>query len=409
MSANVIGYSGASSPSTPAAQPSDGVPVLTGGGGLAPLVWRGSILTVVTLGIYRFWYKTDLRRWYWRHTSAAGSGFEYRGTAKELLLGFLFALAILVPLYAGVAIGALFAGEIIGAGLNFAFALLFLLLVQYGAYRSRRYRLTRTFWRGLRFDQKGSAWRYAAMSFGWTLLTMLTLGLLYPLMSRSLERYKIRNTRFGSAEGRFEAPIGQLMRTWLLVLGPLLVAIVLGILAGVASLQNGRAAAGVGIAAAVFAGLAFLWAPLLWPLYRIREFRIFADGTSIGPVAFRSGAGAKAAYGIYAKFLLVASVVTSALGVLAAAAVDAAGGPQLALTGARSSVVIGAFAVIYLAGFLVLGVLKELLLNQPFWRLTVGTLTAYGLDQLDEIVNLAVREEAATGEGFADALDFGGV
>jgi uncharacterized membrane protein YjgN (DUF898 family) len=393
-----------------APQSASGAPVVAGGEGLARLAWRGSLLTVLTLGIYRFWYRTDLRRWYWRHTSLAGSALEYRGTAKELLLGFLFALAVLVPLYTVVALGGLFAGQVVGVALNVLFAFVFLFLVQYGAYRSRRYRLTRTVWRGLRFDQRGSAFAYAGLSFLWLFPVALTLGLLFPLMRRSLEGYRIRNTRFGSAEGRFAAPAGPLMVTWLLLLAPLVIAGAFG-LAALASLSQDHAgaAATAGGAAAIFAVIGVLWGPLYWPYYRIREFRAFADGTAIGPVSFRSAATAGAAYAIYAKFFLVSSVAGSALGVLATAAVAAGGGPEQAFQGSRAIAVGAALAILYLGGFLGFGVLKELMLNQPFWRLTAGTLTAKGLEGLDAIVAQAVTAESATGEGFADALDFGGV
>ena len=40
-----------------------------------------------------------MRRHLWAHTSIEGDGLEYTGLAKELLIGFLFALAILVPIY----------------------------------------------------------------------------------------------------------------------------------------------------------------------------------------------------------------------------------------------------------------------------------------------------------------------
>ncbi len=53
-----------------------------------------------TLGIYRFWLATDIRRFLWSNTELAGETFEYTGTARELLIGFLIALAILVPIYA---------------------------------------------------------------------------------------------------------------------------------------------------------------------------------------------------------------------------------------------------------------------------------------------------------------------
>ena len=60
---------------------------------------RGALLELLTLGFYRFWLATDMRRHLWSHTSVGGDAPEYTGTAKELLIGFLFALAILAPVY----------------------------------------------------------------------------------------------------------------------------------------------------------------------------------------------------------------------------------------------------------------------------------------------------------------------
>ena len=56
---------------------------------------------MVTLGIYRFWLATDIRRFLWSNTEIAGEALEYTGTALELLLGFLVAIALLIPVYAG--------------------------------------------------------------------------------------------------------------------------------------------------------------------------------------------------------------------------------------------------------------------------------------------------------------------
>src|SRR6516162_1908703 len=54
--------------------------------------WRllsiGAVLLMFTLGIYRFWLSTDIRRYLWSNTELAGESFEYTGTAYELLLGF---------------------------------------------------------------------------------------------------------------------------------------------------------------------------------------------------------------------------------------------------------------------------------------------------------------------------------
>ncbi len=63
------------------------------------MLTRGSGLELITLGFYRFWLATDMRRHLWSHTAVGGDTAEYTGTAKELLIGFLVALAILVPIY----------------------------------------------------------------------------------------------------------------------------------------------------------------------------------------------------------------------------------------------------------------------------------------------------------------------
>src|SRR5436190_6329598 len=65
------------------------------------LVKRGAALEFVTLGFYRFWLLTDIRRHLWSNTLVDGDAAEYTGRGKELLIGFLVALAILVPVYLG--------------------------------------------------------------------------------------------------------------------------------------------------------------------------------------------------------------------------------------------------------------------------------------------------------------------
>ncbi len=65
-------------------------------GALFRIVYVNLILTILTLGIYRFWAKTKLRRYIWRHLMVGGESFEYTGTGKELLLGFLKAVLVLL-------------------------------------------------------------------------------------------------------------------------------------------------------------------------------------------------------------------------------------------------------------------------------------------------------------------------
>src|SRR5579884_4272209 len=68
---------------------------------------KGAALLMLTLGLYRFWFATDVRRFLWSNTEIEGDTLEYTGLATELLGGFLIAIAILVPLYTAFAMPAL--------------------------------------------------------------------------------------------------------------------------------------------------------------------------------------------------------------------------------------------------------------------------------------------------------------
>src|SRR6267142_1117486 len=168
------------------------------------LVKRGAGLEFVTLVFYRFWLLTDIRRHLWANTLVDGDAAEYTGRGKELLIGFLIALAILVPIYLGYFLIGLEA-EHYQAFASIPLIAFFYLFAQFAIYRARRYRLTRTVWRGVRFWMTGSGWSYAWRAGLWGLLTLFTLGIAAPWAKAALERYKMRHTAYGSLQGRFEA------------------------------------------------------------------------------------------------------------------------------------------------------------------------------------------------------------
>ena len=134
------------------------------------------------------------------------------------------ALALLIPVYALFFIAALDAGLVGALSGVLAFVLL-ALLGQFAVYRARRYRLTRTIFRGVRLYQTGSAWRYAVTSAFWWVLTIATVGLALPWGQAVLERYKMRHTHYGTLQGRFAGSGTRLffrgILLWLIVVGPL--------------------------------------------------------------------------------------------------------------------------------------------------------------------------------------------
>src|ERR1700761_7712251 len=139
------------------------------------LVRNGGALELITFGFYRFWLATDVRRHLWSHTMVDGDAPEYTGRGRELLIGFLFALTILVPIYLAYFVAGIEAERFKAFG-SFPLFLFFYLFGQFAIYRARRYRLTRTVWRGVRFWMDGSGWAYALRAAGWGLLVAITFG-----------------------------------------------------------------------------------------------------------------------------------------------------------------------------------------------------------------------------------------
>lgn len=192
-------------------------------GELADLYARTLVLSAATLGLYRFWARTRIRCYLWSHIRYRGDALEYSGTGEELLAGFLKAMAIWFPPFAAISLAIQFvAAEALTAAWTMwhaANALLCFML--YAArYAALQYRMSRTAWQGIRFALGGSPWSYAALAFRGLALTILTLGLYWPLHAVALKRYEIEHLSFGSEPFRFDGRGTELMdrffAAWLL-------------------------------------------------------------------------------------------------------------------------------------------------------------------------------------------------
>ncbi|MEM6941728.1 MAG: DUF898 family protein [Pseudomonadota bacterium] len=185
-------------------EPENGITVGFSGkrGALFWLALKTGFFTILTLGLYRFWMKTRLRRYFWSAIRPGGHPLEYMGDPLEKLLGFFIAVVILT-FYIGIlnlvlmfASFSLFSSSVIGYVASF---LGVIPIWFYARYRARRYVLGRTRWRGVRFGLEPGAWGYAWRALAYWLVTLLSLGLLWPRMTFWLEKYKTDRTFFGSA------------------------------------------------------------------------------------------------------------------------------------------------------------------------------------------------------------------
>ncbi len=191
-------------------------------GELYALYLRHLVLMVLTLGWSRFWGRTRLRRYLWNHLAILGDRFEYRGRGIELLIGF-----VLVLLMLGVWGGGLWAiwefafheRSAHGFGILdiFYLSLAFLgfPLSYVGQYAALRYKLSRTRWRGIRCGMAGSAWKYGAMASGLTFANAITGQLLLPVVSVTLARPRIVNTRLGTQHFDFAGRSGDIYGRYL--------------------------------------------------------------------------------------------------------------------------------------------------------------------------------------------------
>jgi uncharacterized membrane protein YjgN (DUF898 family) len=346
------------------------------------LVRRGALLELVTAGFYRFWLATDIRRALWSSTSVDGHAPEYTGTAKELLSGFLFALAILAPIYLIYFLIGIEA-ERAKAFASIPLILFFYAFSQFAIFRARRYRATRTVWRGARFWMSGSGWAYSWRACLWGLLTLLTLGLVLPWRESALERYKMRHLYYGNLPARFEGTGWALFKRgwWLWLLS-----------------------------------LPIITLPWTYPAYKAVLWRWWISGVRFGEVHFESDLRPGALIGLYwvvigwITLLVIADII---LIVIATTAVVLFGGKPAGASAMllfllqHSYLALGVNIANYLVLALCLGVVIRVYLMRGVWERVVTSVTAHNLDQADD-VRVAGAPASALGEGFADSLDVAG-
>ena len=288
-------------------------------GSLVRLLLRNLLFSILTLGLYRFWGRTHVRRYVWRHTVVLDDALEYLGTGGELLTGFLIAVAVLLPM-----LGVFYVLQFLYADesdyaltlLKVLYYLVLFFLVQLAIHRMRRYRLTRTAWRGIRFGLGGSSLRYACIAFGYGLLTAATLGLAYPWMRVATFRYFVRHAYFGEVQLSLSTGARALFSYWISIYGILAVVAALLIFDSWEALQwffeqgyyhgfgSGAKFDGEPIGLnTIMLATGFLI--VLVVRYKVAEFRHLVSNMRIGDSGFISRLRTEDSIKIYAIYFLV--------------------------------------------------------------------------------------------------------
>ncbi|MEL6522120.1 MAG: DUF898 family protein [Pseudomonadota bacterium] len=397
------------------------------GGGLFSLAMTTGFLTLITLGIYRFWAKTRIRRYMWSATAPGGAPFEYTGTGLEKFLGFLVAVVVLA-LYLGViqlllffvGLNAFEGGTdpeaIVRQTIATNLTLLAVLpLVFFAQYRGRRYLLSRTRWRGIRFGAEAGAGGYVLRALGYTILTIISLGLLAPLMSYKLEKYMVDRTWYGDT--KFEQG-----GRWTMLYGSLLhIFISLAIIIAMSMVGVASDAPGLAVLGAVVGGLWFYFGIFY---YQVDSFRRLAQHKKVGDyigfdaepsvwtVIGHTLLGGLAAGAAFFAITMVGLFIGSAVGFSFGGGLDFDAlsdledfNPAMSPTGGSVLFLVVIFT--YLLGLVVAGALVVVLIQQPIIAHYVRTTTILNASQLNNI-HQRDGDEMVDAEGFADALDVGG-
>lgn len=374
---------------------------------------RTAFLTLITLGIYRFWARTRIRRYIWSATRLGGESFEYTGTGIEKFFGFLVAVVFLA-IYLGVIQMLLFyfgfvlfvepqtqaeaLGQAAAVYLSFLAVLPFLF---FAIYRARRYKMARTRWRGIRCGMEKGAWGYVWRAILYWALTILSLGLLLPLKTFRLEKYMADRSWLGDARVTQEG-------AWTRLYGAM------------KHLLLGLAILVLGVALAVVAEMEFLpflttpvgavWFAIGVISYRVQSFAYLTTHKVVeGDIRFDAAPSTWVVIRTWLVGSLIIGVVSGiAFGIIGGIAWTSLGvSPAGVLTGETFVPGLVVAAVLYIAVLLAAGAAGLALILQPILAHYITSVRVENLAAVDAI-RQREHDTGADAEGFADALDIGG-
>ena len=264
----------------------------------APIAFTNLLLTIVTLGIYRFWATSRERRYLWSRSRFIDERLEWSGTGKELFLGFMIVLVLFVlPFFLitqGAQALALQGYELAAIGLSLLSFLFIFYLMGVARFRALRYRLSRTRWHGIRggSDDQGLGF---GVSYMWkTFLGYLVAGLLIPWSMTSLWNERWSKMSFGPFQFHSHADAGTVFPRFLLFyLAPFMIFIAAIPLAfaGMADGFDG-VEPGAGFVLAIFAFLFIFYfgLGLIAVAFYAKFYREAVGATELGDLHFHFGA-----------------------------------------------------------------------------------------------------------------------
>lgn len=379
------------------------------------------LLTLVTLGVYRFWATTRERQYLWSHTRFIDEPLEWTGRGIELFIGFImvfFLLGLPLVLLQLVINGLVFQGQPAAAGVIIFLVILFIFYLTGLAYfRALRYRLSRTYWRGIRGGSDDQGFTYG-LSYIWkNVVAAIPLYLLYPWASMSLWNERWSKMSFGPYQFQSDADWKDLMKRYLLFyLVPFLIfigAIMLGVTAAASGGGSGgnpfSTAGGVAAVTMLIFGILgiYILMPLAALLYYSKFMRVAIGALRVGDLEFdftaRSPDWILYWLGNVAIWAVAYGAAIAPFSLLVAAdptqfAQQLEAGESILSAGLIAGILI---AIIPLA-------FAYSIIRYRSWKFFVVHTEAFGEVNLDRMTQ-STTQSSSHGEGLLDAFDVGAI
>jgi uncharacterized membrane protein YjgN (DUF898 family) len=259
-----------------------------------PIAVTNALLIICTLGIYRFWAAARQRRYLWSHTEFIDDTLEWTGTGKEMFFGFLIVICVLAPflLFIQFLFPALIArGKADAAfGVIFLFEIAIVYLGGFARFRALRYRLSRTYWHGIRGGSDDPGWNYGGEYLGRIAAAAMSMFIVYPWAATRLWNSRWNAMSFGPLKFRANLNAEGLKGRWALVyvapVGLLCVGIAVGITTVLAGSGSGRPTVGLTAFLIALFVLFYLAIPLATLHWYAKYYRHAAAATKIGDLEF---------------------------------------------------------------------------------------------------------------------------
>jgi len=193
---------------------------------------KNLLMTIFTLGIYSFWARVQNNQYVYRNLLFHGRSFDFHATGKELFVGFLKGMGIVVVGVLGIGLASTLLtkafGPLVGTIVLWV-ALLpgYLLAVPFLMHGRMRFRLARTSWSNIRFRFDGEYKELAILFAKSVLLMAVTLGLYAPVYFNNLQKYYTNHSAIGNARFEYHGSSEDLF--WLYLKGMLLSIVTLGL------------------------------------------------------------------------------------------------------------------------------------------------------------------------------------